>query len=85
MGKAPQVRIISAIPGRVRLKVTRKRGMIEEMQQIADALTARAGVGDVQVNSQTGSLLVNYDPERGSLDDLRSALRPRTSREHLAT
>lgn len=49
--------------------------MVEEMQRIADALTARSGVGDVQVNPQTGSLLVHYDPEHGSLNDLRSALR----------
>ncbi len=74
MGEVSQVRIVSTIPGRLRLKVPRRGGMLEEMQRIADALTARAGVSDVQVNPQTGSILVHYDPERGSLDDLRSAL-----------
>ncbi len=76
MGEVSQVRIISVIPGRVRLKVPRRGGMLEDMQRIADALTARTGVSDVRVNPQTGSILVHYDPERGSLDDLRSALRP---------
>ncbi len=74
MGEVSQVRIVSTIPGRVRLKVPRRGGMLEEMQRIADALTARAGVSDVQINHQTSSILVHYDPERGSLDDLRSAL-----------
>lgn len=75
MGEVSQVRIISVIPGRVRLKVPRRGGMLEDMQRIADALTARTGVSDVRVNPQTGSILIHYDPERGSLDDLRSALR----------
>ncbi len=74
MGEVSQARIVSAIPGRLRLKVPRKRGMLEEMQRIADALTSRSGVSDVQINPQTGSILIHYDPERGSLDDLRSAL-----------
>ena len=75
MGEVSQVRIISVIPGRVRLKVPRRGGMLEDMQQIADALTSRVEVSDVQVNPQTGSILVRYDPERGSLNDLCSALR----------
>lgn len=74
MGEVSQVRIVSAIAGRVRLKVPRRGGMLEEMQRITDALTSRAGVSDVQVNPQTGSILVRYDPEHGSLDNLRSAL-----------
>jgi len=49
--------------------------MLEGMQQVADALTSRVEVSDVQVNPQTGSILVRYDPERGSLNDLCSALR----------
>ncbi len=43
MGEVSQVRIISAIAGRVRLKVPRRGGMLKEMQRIADALTSRRG------------------------------------------
>ncbi|MCA1575058.1 MAG: hypothetical protein LC770_11085 [Acidobacteria bacterium] len=75
MDEVSQARIISSIPGRVRLKVSRRGGMLESMQQIADALSKRVEVSDVQLNPQTGSILVRYDPERGSLDDLRSGLR----------
>ncbi len=43
MDEASQARIVSALPGRVRLKVSRRGGMLEGMQHIADALTARRG------------------------------------------
>ena len=74
MGEVSRVRIASAIPGRVRLKVPRNRGMLEGMRTIADAFTSCTEVSDVQVNPQTGSILIRYDPERGSLEDLRLAL-----------
>ncbi len=75
MDEVAQARIVSSIPGRVRLKVSRRGGMLESMQRIADALTTRVEVSDVQLNPQTGSILIRYDPERSSLDDLRSGLR----------
>jgi len=69
-----QVHIMSAIPGRVRLKVPRGRGMLQTMQRIADALSLRDEVSDVQVHPHTGSILVHYDPERVKLDELHLAL-----------
>lgn len=74
MGDISQARIVSAVLGRVRLKVPRRPGMLEMMQRTADALNSRPGVSDVQVKPRTGSILVLYDPERGNLDDLRLAL-----------
>jgi hypothetical protein len=74
MAQLQRLRVVSSIPGRVRLKVARSDQTPEEMQRIVGALAARPEVKDVRASVRTGGILVHYDPERGDLDGLGAAL-----------
>lgn len=68
------VEVASSIPGRARLKLSRGYRTSEEMKRVAVALDARSEISNVRMNLHTGSILVHYDQERGSLDSIRSTL-----------
>lgn len=74
MTQSQQLRVVSSIPGRVRLKLARSDQTPEEMHRIVGALDARPEVKGVRASIRTGSILVHYDPERGDLDGLGAAL-----------
>lgn len=65
-------RIVSAIPGRTRLKVSTKRRNKNEMARIATALKEELKAPEAHINVKTGSILVRH-PHR-SLGDLRKIL-----------
>ena len=66
--------MLSALPGRLRIRhVARRRGF-EELEALRDSLLARPEVDAVEVNQRTGSVLVFYDPAHVTFEDLREAL-----------
>ncbi len=69
-----EARILSVVPGRVRLKVFGRRRTPEELERVTAALDALSGVSAVQASSLTGSVLVRHDPFGTGIDDLRTAL-----------
>jgi hypothetical protein len=74
------VRVIHAIPGRLRLKVVEVKGNPALAGAIEDRLGAVRGIRQVETNPVTGSVLVVYAPEEvgsgESLDQLSEALAP---------
>ncbi len=73
-GAREEVRVLSALPGRLRVRhVARRRGL-EELEALRDSLQARPDVDAVEVNPRTGSMLVFYDPAGVSFEGIRDAL-----------
>jgi hypothetical protein len=59
----PGIRVVHAIPGRVRLKIISLRDNPELAREIRARLAGLQGIRRVEANPLTGSLLVLYDPE----------------------
>jgi hypothetical protein len=74
------IRIVHAIPGRVRLKIVYLRDNPELARELRERLVSVQGIRRVEANPLTGSLLVLYDPEEmtslGSLFMLSEAVTP---------
>jgi Heavy metal associated domain 2 len=59
----PGIRVVHAIPGRVRLKIIYLRDNPELAREIRARLAGVQGIRRIEANPLTGSLLVLYDPE----------------------
>jgi hypothetical protein len=55
-------RVVSASPGRLRLRLPRGAASRDRLAAAADDLGGRAGVTRAEARWRTGSLLVDYDP-----------------------
>ena len=66
--------LLSAVPGRVRLKVFAGRRRPDELERVRAALEALPGVSAVQASTRTGSVLVRHEPASTGIDELRAAL-----------
>lgn len=62
--------IVSAAPGRVRVRLDRSMRSPEAMRGLAEMVCGLDGVREVRANPITGSLLVLYDPETVSTEQL---------------
>ena len=62
------LKVVHALPGRVRLKVARVKGNPALARQAQEKLAKVPGIRQVEAKADTGSLLIHYD-----LDDLFSA------------
>jgi len=67
--------VVSSIPGRTRFRVPPKRRNHQEMERIANGLQAHPDVHNVQINVQTGSILVHHDPDRSDVHEVKDVLR----------
>ena len=67
------IRVVHAIPGRVRLKVAQVRGNPTLASQIQTRLAVAPGISRVEVNPLTGSVLMLYEAQDVAPPD---ALRP---------
>jgi len=65
-----RLRIVHAIPGRVRLKVDEVRANPTLAEAIEDRLVSVPGISWVEANPRTGSVLVVYEMESISSDTL---------------
>jgi hypothetical protein len=66
------IRVVHAMPGRVRIKISRLKGNVVAARELQDRLSEVRGVQRVEANPVTGSVLVLYDPEE--LDPLDSLI-----------
>lgn len=62
------VKVVHFIPGRVRLKVAAAKNN-PAYSGMKDAFLAVPGISTLEVNSLTGSVLIQYDKERLLADD----------------
>jgi|YelNatPaOPRAMG01_1025707.scaffolds.fasta_scaffold00991_5 copper chaperone CopZ len=73
------IRVLHAMPGRVRLRVDKVKGNPEFAKQAQDQLGRVPGVKQVEAKPQTGSVLVYYDAAALLADGTRAALTERFS------
>jgi hypothetical protein len=64
MSSKHKIKIAHATPGRIRLKVRHAKGNPDVLNPVADAFRGIPGVERVDVNPVTGSVVLNYDPDR---------------------
>ncbi len=70
-------KVMSSIPGRVRLRLKSLKRQDQIAEQTAQALAALPGISRAGVNSLTGSVLVFFDTAQyPSLDALLQAVKP---------
>ncbi len=63
------------IPGRLRLRIPGAKGEEGALREISSAIARAPGIGQVEYNSITGSILVQYSPEQyRNLRSLESSL-----------
>src|SRR3712207_1586110 len=72
----PSVEILSATPGRARLRVQGLRGDEARVAELTARLRALDGVMTVEAKALTGTLLVRFDGRRVTLPELQAALEP---------
>lgn len=70
MSDGRNVTLVSALPGRVRIRLDRTARSPESIRELAELLAGLVGVREVQVNPATGSYLVFYDPEAVDITQL---------------
>jgi hypothetical protein len=74
---AEGIKVVHALPGRIRLKVAQVRENPALANQIQQRLTGVQGIQKVEVNPLTGSVLVLYDATAtASPDSLRALAEP---------
>jgi len=71
---AKDIRVVHAIPGRIRLKAARVRKNLALAGEIQTRLAAVHGITHVEVNPHTGSVLVLYEARDEVLPDSFRAL-----------
>lgn len=79
MARKTGLKVLHAMPGRVRLGVTGGDKtdtylLSDQLDAIAQRLQQEAGIGNVSANAKTGSLTVNFDPATLSLSRLLERL-----------
>ena len=63
------------LPGRLRLRIPAAKGEEEELRELSSAIARTAGIGQVDYNPITGSILIQYSLERyKNLQSLESSL-----------
>jgi hypothetical protein len=68
-------RVASATPGRLRVRIDRAHRHPALMHRIQGHLEGRPGIAQVEVNHGTGSVVVRYDDDHWSGDDLLGLFR----------
>ena len=71
------VEILSATPGRARLRVHGLRGDAARADELSARLRALGGVAAVEAKPLTGTLLVRFDGRRVTLPEIQAALEAR--------
>jgi Heavy metal associated domain 2 len=77
------VRVVSALPGRVRFEVAGLSGRVDLAQRLGDEIGSLAGVTQIAANARTGRVLVMFDPEQQAIGVLSAAIE-RARAKHLS-
>ena len=67
-------KVVSAIPGRLRIKLHPSKRSQAMMDGIKGGMGSREGIDNVKLNSSTGSIIVKYDHDRHSADSVLGLL-----------
>lgn len=69
-----EARVVSVTPGRLRLRLPARHRETAELRGLEKTLEQRSEIADVQANPRTGSIILRYDPQQVTADELRAAL-----------
>ncbi len=75
-----RAQIAHQVPGRIRMKVPSAKGDPEQLDDIKQALSLLPGIEQVEVNAQTGSIVIKYDAEQH--DDFHAGFHHHCSQHH---
>ena len=73
----PSAEIVSATPGRARLRVHGLRGDTARADELTARLRVLDGIIAVEAKALTGTLLVRFDARRVTVPEIQAALEPR--------
>jgi len=59
-----KIKIAHQVPGRIRMKVSDAKGNPEQLDEIKQTFSLIPGIEQVDVNPDTGSIILRYDPDR---------------------
>jgi hypothetical protein len=60
----PRLKIAHQVPGRIRMKIPSAKGNAQQLEQYRETLSLIPGIERVEVNPETGSIVLKYDPDR---------------------
>ena len=60
----PKLQIAHQVPGRIRMKIPSAKGNPEQLALYKETLSLIPGIEGIEVNPDTGSIVLRYDPDR---------------------
>jgi hypothetical protein len=80
--RAPKIKIKIAhqVPGRIRMKVAGAKGNPEQLEEIRQTFGLIPGIEGVDVNPDTGSIILRYDPDQH--DDFHAGFHHHCNHHH---
>jgi hypothetical protein len=78
--KKVKIKIAHQVPGRIRMKVSGAKGNPEQLDEIKQTFSLIPGIEQVDVNPDTGSIILRYDPDRH--DDFHAGFHRHCSHHH---
>ena len=60
----PKLQIAHQVPGRIRMKIPSAKGNPEQLELYKETLGLIPGIEGIEVNPDTGSIVLRYDPDR---------------------
>jgi hypothetical protein len=78
--KPSKLQIAHHVPGRIRMKIPSAKGNPDQLAAYRDTLSLIPGIQRIEVNPDTGSIVLKYDP--GQHDDFHAGLHSHARQHH---
>jgi len=75
-----RLQIAHQVPGRIRMKIPSAKGNPEQLEAYRHTLNQIPGIEQVDVNPETGSIVLKYDPDQH--DDFHAGFHDHCTRHH---
>src|SRR3984885_6338141 len=75
-----KLQIAHQVPGRIRMKIPSAKGNPEQLEEYKQTLSLIPGIEQVEVNPDTGSIVLKYDPDQH--DDFHAGFHQHCNQHH---
>jgi Heavy metal associated domain 2 len=75
-----KLQIAHQVPGRIRMKIPSAKGNPEQLEEYRQTLSLIPGIEQVEVNPDTGSIVLKYDPDQH--DDFHAGFHHHCNQHH---
>ena len=75
-----KLQIAHQVPGRIRMKIPSAKGNPEQLEEYKQTLSLIPGIEQVEVNPDTGSIVLKYDPDQH--DDFHAGFHHHCNQHH---